>query len=129
MYPFSGIFDFAMAAKASNIIAPAGTEHCASCDTVSLKTRLEQRDRSMSSSQCFDVRDVRFCRIQERTVAITDTLLAALYGSAPPLKAALLLNGISRSIGTSFHFLMDARDPGIFNMHEPVIAAPSHLLY
>jgi len=49
--------------------------------------------------------------------------------SAEALKDALLLNGVTDKSGSLMMRLTDARGPGMLDIHEHVIVAPSHLLY
>jgi len=128
VYPCIGIFDFPMAAKFSNTIGAPGVEHCTSCDIVSQKTSSVRQDRAMNSAQVFDVRDVRYARIQERTEVIESTIDRSLMSSDAAKKVALHANGISKNVGNHARLLAGARGPGSFDVHEHVISAPSHLL-
>ena len=69
VYLCLGVFDFPMAAKFSNSIAAEGTEHCTSCDIVQ-KTVTERKERAVSSTVSFNVKDSRYSRTQERTSLI-----------------------------------------------------------
>ena len=124
-----GVFDFPMAAKFSNSVGAPGTEHCTSCDIVHPKTKSERRDRAMSSTVSFDVKDTRYSRVQERTAAIMSSLKRSTQLSAEAMKDALLLNGVTDMSGSLMMRLTEARGPGTFDIHEHVIVAPSHLLY
>jgi len=124
-----GVFDFPMAAKYSSSIRASGTEHCTSCDIVQPKTRTERQDRAKSGVGTFAVRDVRFARIQERTSAIISRSKGTRNISTAAMKCALLLNGVTVGFGDDFLRLTEGRGPWSFDVHEHVIAAPSHLIY
>ena len=124
-----GVFDFPMAAKFSNSVGAPGTEHCTSCDIVHPKTKSERRDRAMSSTVSFDVKDKRYSRVQERNAAIMSSLKRSTQLSAEAMKDALLLNGVTDKSGSLMMRLTEARGPGTFGIHEHVIVAPSILLY
>jgi len=128
VYPCIGIFDFPMAAKFSNNIGAPGVEHCTSCEIVSQKTSSVRQDRAMNSAQVFDVRDVRYARIQERTEVIKSTIDRSLILSDAAKKVALHANGIPRNVDNFARLLVGARGPGSFDVHEHVLSAPSHLL-
>jgi len=118
-----------MAAKFSNSVGAPGTKHCTSCDIVHPKTRSERKERAMSSTASFDVKDTKYSRVQERTAAIMSALKTSTQLSAEALKDALLLNGVTDQSGSLMMRLTDARGPGTFDIHEHVLVAPSHLLY
>jgi len=124
-----GVFDFPIAAKFSNSVGAPGTEHCTSCDIVHPKTRSERKERAMSSTASFDVKDTRYSRVQERTDAIMSALRTSTQLSAEALKDALLLNGVTDKSGSLMMRLTDARGLGTLDIHEHVIVAPFHLLY
>jgi len=128
VYLCIGLFDFPMAAKCSNTIGAPGVQHCTICDTVSQKTSSVRQDRAMNSAQVFDERNVRYARIQERTEVIESTIDRYLMSSDAAKKVALNANGISRNVGNFARLLAGARGPGLFDVHEHVISAPSHLL-
>ena len=129
VFPYMGLFDFPVAAKYSSSIGASGTEHCTSCNIVQPKTRTERRDRAKSSVDAFDVRDVRFACTQERTSAIISRVKGCSNISTAAMKCALLLNGAKVGVGDDFLRLTEGRGPGSFDVHEHVIAAPSHLIY
>jgi len=113
-----GVFDFPMTAKFSNSVGAPGTEHCTSCDIVHPKSRSERKERAMSSTASFDVKDTRYSRVQERTAAIMSALKSSTRLSAKALKDALLLNGVTDKSGSLMMRLTDARGPGTFDIHE-----------
>jgi len=82
----------------------------------------------MSSTTVFDVRDARYARVQDRTVAVQRAVIGACLSSEATIKAALLLNGMQKGPGDQFMGLSEARGAGSFNVHEHVTMAPSHLL-
>jgi len=129
IYPAAGIFDTPMAGKLSNTIGATCAEHCTSCDSVGLKTTSERKERAMRSTMVFDVRDARYARVQERTVAVQRTVIGAGLSSEATIKAALLLNGMQKGPGDQFMGLSEARGAGSFDVHHHVIVAPSHLLF
>ena len=128
VFPCMGVFDFPMAAKYSSSIGASGTEHCTSCNIVQPKTRTERRDRAKSSVNAFDVRDVRFACIQERTSAIISRVKGTSNIFTAAMKCALLLNGVTVGVGDDFLRLTEGRGPASFDVHAQVIAAPSHLI-
>jgi len=87
-------FDFPMAAKFSNLIGAPGVEHCTSCDIVSQKTISVRQDHAMNSGHVFDMRDVRYARIQARTEVIESAIDRSLMSSDAAQKAALHANSI-----------------------------------
>jgi len=129
IYPAAGIFDSPMAAKLSNTIGATGVEHCASCDIVGLKTTSETKERALSSTTVFDVRDNRYARVQEHTVSVQRAAIGAGLRSEATIKAAFLLNGMQKGPGDQLMALSEARGPGSFDVHEHVVVAPSHLLF
>jgi len=124
-----GVFNFPMAAKFSNSVGAPGTEHCNRCDIVHPKTKSERRDRAISSTFSFDVKDTKYSRVLERTAAIMSSLKSSTQLSAEAIKDALLLNGVTDRSGGLTMRLTEARGPGTFDIRELVIVAPSHLLY
>ena len=124
-----GVFDFPMAEKFSNSVGAPGMEHCTSCDIVQLKTTTPRKERSMSSTTSFDVKDSRYSRSQERTALIMSAVKSFAELSAESVKDTLLLNGISDKPGSLIIRLEEARGPGSFGIHEHVIVSPSHLLH
>jgi len=129
VYPCLGLFYFPMAAKFSNSVGPSGVEQSTSCDIVGLKTKSNRLDRAVSSTTIFDVRDVRYARIQERTIALESSVKGSDVTSNEGRKAALIETGISKDMGSHFMMLEESRGPRSFDIHEHVIVAPSHLLY
>jgi len=129
VYLCLGFFDFPMAAKFSNSVGAPGIEHCTSCDIVQLKTTTARKERAMSSTTSFDVKDSRYSRSQERTALIMSAVKSSPQLSEESVKDALLLNGISDRSGSLIMRLEEARGPGSFDIHEHVVFAPSHLLY
>jgi len=129
VYLCPGLFAFPMAAKVSNSVGAPGIEHCTSCDIIQLKTTTARKERAMSSTTYFDVKDSRYSRTQERTALIMSAVKSFAQLSAESVKDTLLLNGISDKPGSLIIRLEEARSPGSFGIHEHVIVAPSHLLY
>ena len=129
VYLCLGVFDFPMAAKFSNSIGAQGTEHCTSCDIVHKKTVTERKERAMSSTVSFNVKDSRYSRTQERTSLIMSVIKNTPGLSTDAVRDALLLNGITDKAGSLMMRLAEARGPGTFDIHEHLIVAPSHLLY
>jgi len=121
-----GVFDFPMAAQT---VGAPGTEHCTRCDIVHPKTKSERRDRAVSSTVSFDVKDTRYSRELERTASIMSSLKSSTQLSAEAIKDALLLNEVTDRSGSLMMRMTEARGPGTFDIHELVIVAPSHLLY
>ena len=74
VYLCLGEFDFPMAAKFSNSIGAPGKEHCTSCDIVQTKTLTERKERAMSSTVSFNVKDSRYSRTQERTSLVRSVI-------------------------------------------------------
>jgi len=124
-----GVYDFPMAAKISNSVGAPGVEHCTSCDIIHSMTRSEKKERAMSSTASFDLKDTRYSRAQEGTGAIMTALKTSTQLSAKALKVALLLYGVTDKSSHLMMRLTDARGPGTFDKHERVIVAQSHLLY
>jgi len=100
VYLCLGLFGFPMDAKFSNSGGAAGIEHCTSCDIVQLKTTTARKERAMSSTTSFDVKDSRYSRTQERTALIMSAVKSSPQLSAESVKDALLLNGISDKSGS-----------------------------
>ena len=118
-----------MAAKLSNTIGATGVEHCTSCNSVGLKTTSERKERAMSSTTVFDVRDARYARVQERTVAAQRAVIGAGLSSEATIKAVLLLSGMQNGPSDQFINFSEARGACSFDVHEHVNVAPSHLLF
>jgi len=74
VYLCLGVFDFPVAAKFSNSIGSPGTEHCTRCDIVQTKTLTERKERVISSTVSFNVKDSRYSRTQERTSLIMSVI-------------------------------------------------------
>ena len=99
IYPAASIFDSSMAAK---LIGSIGVEHCTSCEIVGLKMNSERKESAMSSTTVSVVRDSRYARFQERTVAVQRAVIGADLSSEATIKAALLLNGMQKGPGDQF---------------------------
>jgi len=123
------VFDSPMAAKFSNSIGPSGTENCTSCDIVHPKTTRHVKERAVSSTESFDIRDMRYSRVQEVTHAIMSAVKGPVDQSADSLRKALLLDGVTDRVGSQLMRLHEARGPNSFGIHEHIIVAPSHLRY
>jgi len=118
-----------MAARFSNSVGAPGIEHCNSCDIVQLKTTTARKERAMSSTTSFDVKDSRYSQTQEQTALIMSAMKSSPLLSAESVKDALLLNGISDKSVSLIMRLEEARGPGSFDIHVHVVVAPSHLHY
>jgi len=66
--------DSLMAAKSFNSIDAEGKEHCTSCDIVHKKTVTDRKERAMSSTVSFNVKDTRYSRTQERASLIMSVI-------------------------------------------------------
>ena len=82
------VFDSPMAAKFSNSIGPSGTENCTSCDIVHPKTTRHVKERAVSSTESFDIQDMRYSRVQEVTHAIMSAVKGSMDQSADSLRKA-----------------------------------------
>jgi len=129
VFPCMEVIEIPMAAKYSRFFGGSGTEKCTSCDIVKPQTRTEPRDWAKSSEDTFDVRDLLFACKQERTSTIISRVKGTPNISTAAMKCAVLLNGVAVSDGDHFLRLTEGRGPGLFHVHEHVIAAPSHLIY
>jgi len=129
VYLYFGLFDSPMAAKFSNSVGAPGIEHCTSCGIVQLETNTARKERAMSSTTSFDVKDSRYSLTQERTALIMSAVKSSPQLSAESVKDALRLHGISDKSGSLIMRLEEARGPGSFDIHEHVVVASSHLLY
>jgi len=84
------VFDFRIAAKFFNSVVAPGTEHCTSCGIVHPKTRSKRKERAMSSTASFNVKDTRDSTVQERTGAIMSALKTSTQLSAEAIKKCTL---------------------------------------
>jgi len=100
VYLCLGLFDFPMAAKVSNSVGAPGTQHCTSCDNDQLKSTTARKERSMSSTISFDVKDSRYSLTQERSALIMSAVKSSPQLSAESVEDALLPYGISDKSGS-----------------------------
>jgi len=101
-------------------------EHCTSCDIVSQKTSSVRQDRAMNSAHVFDLRDVRYARIQEHTEVIESTIDRSLMSSDAAKKVFLHANGISKNVGNHVRLLAGFEVPGR-SMFTSTLYQPHHI--
>jgi len=129
VYLFPGLFHFPIAAKFYSSVGAPGIGHCTSCDIVQLKTTTAPKEKAMSSTTSFDVKNSRYSRTQERPALTMSGVKSSPQLSAESVKDALLLNGISDKSEILILRLEEGRGPGSFDQRDHVVVAPSHLLY
>jgi len=112
VYLCLGLFDFLMAAKFSNSVGAPGIEHRTSCEIVQLKTTTARKERAMSSTTHFEVKDSSYSRTQDRTALMMSAVKSSPQLCAKYVKDAMLLIGTFDRSSSLIMRLDEARGPG-----------------